>query len=91
MKIARDLLKVYSYERLVTLLSQFFASDDSWFEKSGYSLPCFKNSISRLLLREGRTVLTTRATPRNVEPRIHSGWQQAGDIVDGTRGSKLPN
>lgn len=81
MKIARDLLKVYSYERLTTLLTQFFASNDAWFEKSGYSLPCFKNSIPKLLLREGRRVLSSNASPHKTQPRRYTGWQRAADIT----------
>jgi hypothetical protein len=84
MKIARDLLKVYPYERLTTLLTQFFASDDAWFEKSGYSLPCFRDSISKLLLREGQTVLSARSVSREVQPRTYTGWQRASDINNGS-------
>jgi hypothetical protein len=90
MKIARDLLKVYSYERLEDLLKQFFATHDAWFEQSGYSLPCFKNSIARLLLCEGRTMPSSGALPPSphssravsgaTEPRRYTGWQHAADI-----------
>jgi hypothetical protein len=78
MKIARDLLKVYSYECLEDLLKQFFASNDVWFAKSGYSLPCFKNSIARLLLYEGRTIqssstLSSRAISGATQPHHYTG------------------
>lgn len=83
MKIARDLLKVYRFDRLVDLLNQFFATDDGWFARCGYSLPCFKNSISKLLLRERRAITPTKSSPGETQPRVYTGWQRAADITQG--------
>ncbi len=85
MKIARDLLKAYSFERLTALLNQFFDSEDAWFAKCGYSLSCFKNAIPKLLLREGRRGLINGQSPSarpsaksTLGPRLYSGWHRAG-------------
>lgn len=85
MKIARDLLKNYSFERLSDLLAQFFTSDDKWFAKCGYSLPCFKNAIPKLPLRERRRVVTGQPAPHETQPRTYTGWQRAADITNGSR------
>jgi hypothetical protein len=80
MKIARDLLKMYSFERLLTLLNLYFSSSDAWFEKCGYSLTCFKNAIPKLLIREGRSDSSSQFSPRNPTARLSSGWHKADDI-----------
>lgn len=80
MKIARDLLKAYAFERLTALLNQFFDSEDTWYKKRGYSLSCFKDAIQKLLLREGRIITSTRITLRDSRPRTYTGWHIAADI-----------
>ena len=49
-QIVKQLLKLYPYERLTHLLGQFFASNDQWFKKRGYSLPAFRDALPALLL-----------------------------------------
>jgi hypothetical protein len=81
MKIARELLKQYSIERLITLLEQYFASNDAWYEKCGYSLTCFKSAIPKLLLREGRVPTPSSFRRDETAVRISSGWQKIGDVA----------
>ena len=92
MKIASNLLRLYSVERLLTLLQRFFTSRDPWFERCGYSLPCFQTSLPKLLLQEGRSSIHGRAgttlpmpsasfTQEMAQPRLHSGWRRVGSIL----------
>jgi len=53
-KLIKDLLKVYSYERLEDLLRQFFASPDAWLRKRGYALGAFRGAINVLLAAEAK-------------------------------------
>lgn len=60
--LVKQLLRVYSYDRLVDLLQQFFASDDTWIRKLGYSIGAFRASIPKLLVAE-RVTATYRRDP----------------------------
>ena len=80
MKLTRDLLKAYAFERLTALLNQFFDSEDTWYRKRGYSLSCFNDAIPQLLLREARTITSARTSLRDSQPRTYTGWQRAADI-----------
>jgi len=75
-KLVKGLLKLYSYERLVDLLEQFFTSPDKWVKSSDYSLSVFRASIRRLLVSEDRT-----ARSRSDPVTIHTGWSKAGAIL----------
>ena len=82
MKIARDLLKAYSLERLKGLLNEFFVNDDAWYRKRGYSLPCFVSAIPKLLLREGLLPLTSAQSPQETVRHTSTGWQRISDVAN---------
>lgn len=59
-KLVKHLLKVYSYDRLVDLLNQFFQSDDEWIKKLPCSLGAFKAAIPKLLVAEKQVAVIER-------------------------------
>lgn len=59
-KLVKQLLKAYSYDRLVDLLRQFFHSDDEWIRKTTYSIGAFQAAIGKLLVAERMTVIERR-------------------------------
>jgi len=72
-KLVKHLLKIYSYDRLVSLLQQFFDSPDEWIRKTGYSLAAFRAVIGSLLVREHHDT-------RSVHQVMRTGrWSQAAD------------
>ena len=65
-RLVKDLLGLYTYDRLAELLEQFFASDDKWIRELGYSLGAFRAAIGKLLISEQVTTLYRR-DPRSGE------------------------
>lgn len=47
--IMKKLLSVYGLDKLKELWGQFMQSDDSFIQKTGYSIPIFKTQINKLL------------------------------------------
>jgi len=74
-KIVKGLLKLYSYERLVDLLDQFFTSPDKWVRNSNYSLSAFRAIIGSLLVTTDRSA---RCDPVIIRT---GGWSKAGDSL----------
>lgn len=58
--LVKQLLKVYTYDRLAELLRAFFATKDPWVRKLGYSLGAFKAAITKLLIEEEVTTVYRR-------------------------------
>jgi len=76
-KVAKELLKLYSYERLVQLLEQFFDSPNTWYRKQGYSLTAFKAALNGLLVAEDRNV-----TSPPMSPALRTGhWSKAVPVA----------
>jgi len=88
-KLARDLLRLYAYDRLMTLLEQFFQTPDAWPKKRGYTLTAFRDSLPALLMGDhtpasrGHTPassLVHRPTP-SCEPAVRTGkWTRVGQV-----------
>ena len=74
-KLVKSLLRLYSYERLIDLLEQFFQSPDQWVRKTGYSLAAFKAVIGQLLTNEAKRPPAHR-DPMTVYTK---GWSKAGE------------
>jgi len=74
-KLVKSLLKLYSYERLIDLLEQFFQSHDQWIRRTGYSLAAFKTVIGQLLVSEA----TRAPLPRDPMTVHTNGWSKAGE------------
>lgn len=75
-QVAKDLLKLYSYDRLQQLLRQFFESRDSWLVKRGYSLMAFKEAVNSLLVGEGNGAQLRQGQ----RPVLRTGrWRKAGE------------
>ena len=81
-KIVRELLKLYSYERLSDLLEQFFGNQDAWLKKRGYSLAAFRDALPSLLLGN--------FPDKPHRPAIRTGqWTAAGQVMPcGSKGRK---
>lgn len=47
--LAKKLLALYSYERLIQLIDAFFASSDPFIVNSGYTFGVFYSSIGKLI------------------------------------------
>ena len=55
-KIFKDLLKFLTTEELKTLVNKFFALDDDWIEKAGYTIGVFKSQINKLQKKSGKEI-----------------------------------
>ncbi|MDQ3812361.1 MAG: hypothetical protein M3347_00250 [Armatimonadota bacterium] len=76
-KLVKQLLKLYSYERLVDLLEQFFASPDKWIRSTGYSLAAFKAVIGQLLIKDDKN-----SHSRSEPVTLRTGqWFRAGETL----------
>jgi len=53
-QLVKDLLKTYPLDRLKALAGVFFASEDPFILKSGYSIGFFHNQISKVIVEESR-------------------------------------
>lgn len=78
-KLAKQLLKVYPFQRLLELLERFFHLDDEWIHKSGYTLGAFRAALPRLLMEKKdvrRTYLVDPKTGRRklVRERRERDW-----------------
>jgi hypothetical protein len=76
-RMVKQLLRSYSYERLITMLDEFFVIDDDWTRRTGYSLSAFKHSIGSLLIRE-----RTEMRKFNQAVVVRNGqWSKVGSLL----------
>lgn len=80
-KLAKQLLSLYSYDRLVQLLERFWTSDDAWTRRQGYSLYAFKASIGRLLIQQGTRQSKLREAINNPVTIHTPGWHRTEEVL----------
>lgn len=78
-KLVKQLLRLYSFERLGELLEQFFSMEDEWLQRQGYSLYAFKTSLGRLLVTKMRADSSFRHSRLSSSTRS-TGWNHVGKI-----------
>lgn len=61
--VVKHLLKAHAVDRLVALLGVFFASEDPFIERSGYTLGVFASQIDKLVVDERRVAGSDRRRP----------------------------
>jgi len=77
-KLVKDLLSIYPYGRLADLLAGYFALDDPWVRKRGYSLGAFRAVLGQLLMDRPR--LPAAPVAHQAETGQNGVWSKAGDI-----------
>ena len=80
-ELVKQLLRLYSYQRLVTLLEGFFKQGGEWERRQGYSLNAFKASIGRLLISEAAAESKLQAALRNPVTVHTPGWSRADHLM----------
>ncbi len=72
-KLIHDLLQVYKDQRLSQLLIDFFASEDEFVTKNGYTIGIFRSQINTLLMARVKAEKEIEDTYGDIDPNEYPG------------------